>query len=318
MQVIKTVSVVMCTYNGEKYLQEQLDSIVNQTYPIFELIIQDDCSTDSTLDIVRKYQKKHPFISIYVNETNKGVSLNFISAFEKAKGEFIAVSDQDDIWMLDKIERQIDIIKNDLLCCSLSRPFSEGDIPIDGEQRVPNVGIERQIFYPIIPGHSMVFRSSILKFIPSKYYSTYIYDHLLAMIAIIYGNIVVCDEILTLHRRHINAHSYVVPENYEKTIVNVFRYFYSGILRYFKKKRLIRDYFKAMHLFLSDFSSSQFRFNETVLLTQYLSEKSLLSLLKASFLCIKMKDGIFYTKEKNDILVSVRAFFVPILCSKYY
>lgn len=308
----------MCTYNGEKYLREQLDSIVNQTYPIYELIVQDDCSTDNTVDIVREYQKEYPFISIYANETNKGVAINFMSAFQKANGEFIAVSDQDDIWMLDKIEKQIKTIKNGLLCYSLSKPFSEGNMPIDIELRIPNVGIERQIFYPIIPGHAMVFRSTMLKLIPPKYLSTYIYDHLLAMVAIIHGNILVCDEVLSLHRRHINAHSYVVPENYERTFVNSFRYFHTGITRYFQKKEQMRNYFGTMHTFLLEFSSLQFRFKETLLLTKYLSEKSLLSLLKASFLCIKMRDGIFYAKEKKELLAIIRAFFFPFLCSKYY
>ena len=55
----KKVSVVMCTYNGAKYIREQLDSIINQTYPIFEIIIQDDCSTDDTVDIIREYAETH-------------------------------------------------------------------------------------------------------------------------------------------------------------------------------------------------------------------------------------------------------------------
>jgi len=53
----------MCTYNGAKYIREQLDSIINQTYPIFEIIIQDDCSTDDTVDIIREYAETHSFIS---------------------------------------------------------------------------------------------------------------------------------------------------------------------------------------------------------------------------------------------------------------
>lgn len=57
-----TVAVVMCTYNGEKYLRQQLDSILAQTYPIQELIVQDDCSTDTTLAILQEYEAKVPFM----------------------------------------------------------------------------------------------------------------------------------------------------------------------------------------------------------------------------------------------------------------
>ena len=67
---IKKISVVMCTYNGARFIREQLDSILNQTYPIYELIIQDDCSTDETVEIVKEYQVRFPQvdIKIYINE----------------------------------------------------------------------------------------------------------------------------------------------------------------------------------------------------------------------------------------------------------
>ena len=95
----------MCTYNGAKYLREQLDSILNQTYPIYELIIQDDCSTDDTIRILNEYARRYHIVKVYVNESQKGVTMNFISAIQRAEGDFIAISDQDDIWELQKIEK---------------------------------------------------------------------------------------------------------------------------------------------------------------------------------------------------------------------
>ena len=65
---MKSVSIVMCTYNGAKYIREQLDSIINQTYPIFEIIIQDDCSTDETVEIIRKYAENHSNVHLFQNE----------------------------------------------------------------------------------------------------------------------------------------------------------------------------------------------------------------------------------------------------------
>ena len=120
----KNVSIILCTYNGARFLREQLDSIVNQTYPIYELIIQDDCSTDSTESIAKEYVEKFPFIKFVKNETNKGINLNFFSAISRATGEYIAISDQDDIWELNKIEKQIDCIGDHLFCAGLTKPFS--------------------------------------------------------------------------------------------------------------------------------------------------------------------------------------------------
>ena len=103
----KTVSVVMCTYNGERFLREQMDSILAQTYPIHEIIISDDCSTDGTIDILREYAAKHTFIKIHQNARNIGFNSNFYHAFNRATGEYIAISDQDDIWFPQKIEEQV-------------------------------------------------------------------------------------------------------------------------------------------------------------------------------------------------------------------
>ena len=114
----KTVSVVMCTYNGAQYLKEQLDSIIGQTYPIHELIIQDDCSTDNTVAILKKYEADYPFVRLYVNEHNIGYNQNFKSAVMKATGDYIAISDQDDVWFPQKLERQVNAIANYDICFS--------------------------------------------------------------------------------------------------------------------------------------------------------------------------------------------------------
>jgi glycosyltransferase involved in cell wall biosynthesis len=95
----ETVSVVLCSYNGEKYIKEQIDSILNQTYPIYELIIQDDCSTNQTINIINSYQPNSK-IKLFCNEKRLNANYNFSSALSKATGDFIAISDQDDIMNL--------------------------------------------------------------------------------------------------------------------------------------------------------------------------------------------------------------------------
>ena len=117
---MKKVSVVICTYNGEKFLREQLDSVLSQTYPLYEIIIQDDGSTDATLRIAADYQKRYPqLIHIYEHENPNGWNINFLDAINLATGDYIACCDQDDIWEKDKIETQIrEIGDNWLHICS--------------------------------------------------------------------------------------------------------------------------------------------------------------------------------------------------------
>ena len=106
----KTVSIAMATYNGERFLREQLDSLLNQTYRNLEIIICDDCSTDSTAGILSEYAKKDSRLSFFVNEKNLGFKKNFEKAIGLCKGEFIALSDQDDIWEANKIEMELKAI----------------------------------------------------------------------------------------------------------------------------------------------------------------------------------------------------------------
>ncbi|TQV61723.1 MAG: glycosyltransferase [Sulfurovum sp.] len=98
------ISICLATYNGEKYLKEQLDSLLNQTLTPYEVIIQDDCSTDNTVEIAKQYTDKLN-LKIYVNEVNLGFTKNFESVLQKATGDLIAPCDQDDIWKPDKLEK---------------------------------------------------------------------------------------------------------------------------------------------------------------------------------------------------------------------
>lgn len=106
------VSIAMASYNGERFIKEQLDSILNQTYPNIELVIVDDCSKDETITIIKKYQSNFSNIKLFQNEINSGVTKTFEKAIQESKGDFIAISDQDDIWELNKIEILMNEIGN--------------------------------------------------------------------------------------------------------------------------------------------------------------------------------------------------------------
>lgn len=98
------VSVAMATYNGEKFIAAQLESIVHQTYRNIEIVITDDASADNTVQIIKQFQDKYNFIKLFINAVNGGVTKTFENSFENASGSFIAIADQDDIWQLNKIE----------------------------------------------------------------------------------------------------------------------------------------------------------------------------------------------------------------------
>jgi rRNA maturation RNase YbeY len=110
------ISICLASYNGEKYIKEQIDSILEQSFEDFELIIQDDCSNDKTVEIVREYLKKDDRILLYENQKNLGYVKNFETLIKKANGDFIALCDQDDIWHRDKLKILIENIgKNSLI-----------------------------------------------------------------------------------------------------------------------------------------------------------------------------------------------------------
>ena len=94
----------MATYNGAKFIREQIDSILNQTIQDFELVICDDCSEDDTLSILKEYAKNDSRVQVYENGCNLGFKNNFENVIRKCKGEYIALSDQDDIWLPNHLE----------------------------------------------------------------------------------------------------------------------------------------------------------------------------------------------------------------------
>ena len=94
------ISIVLCTYNGAAYLREQLDSLRAQTLPFYELVVQDDGSTDGTWELLEDYRRQHSDcrIRLFRNPQRLGYNRNFLTAVQRAEGDCIACCDQDDIW----------------------------------------------------------------------------------------------------------------------------------------------------------------------------------------------------------------------------
>ncbi len=109
----KKVAVLMATYNGEKYLEEQLDSILNQTYKDFTIYIQDDGSSDNTVSIINSYAENYNNIMFINNGLNRlGASLNFMTLLNYVDSEYYMFADQDDFWLTNKIELSINRLIN--------------------------------------------------------------------------------------------------------------------------------------------------------------------------------------------------------------
>lgn len=99
------ISILMTSYNHERYIKESLESILEQTYSDFELIIVDDCSTDSSFNIISSFDD--PRITVIKNERNMGPEFAFDILHKTAKGEYIAIADSDNVWKKNKLEKQV-------------------------------------------------------------------------------------------------------------------------------------------------------------------------------------------------------------------
>lgn len=102
------ISVAMCTYNGARFLPEQLESIADQTIPVDELVVCDDGSKDNTIQVLKNFAEKSAIkVSIHRNEQNLGSTKNFEKCISLCEGDFIFLCDQDDVWRADKVEKHI-------------------------------------------------------------------------------------------------------------------------------------------------------------------------------------------------------------------
>lgn len=202
------VSIVLCTYNGEKYLEEQLASIVNQSYGDLEIVICDDVSKDNTVAIAEKYAAEYPFIQIYQNEKNLGYNKNFMQGFDRTTGDVIAICDQDDVWHKDKIKIMMEawLPQHPIIYCD-AKSFTGNTIPADAKtnpiyRRFEGTDARKLAIYNTISGHAMLFRKSFLPLIKENLPENIIYDWWTGVLAACNGGVQYVNQILVYHRRH--------------------------------------------------------------------------------------------------------------------
>jgi glycosyltransferase involved in cell wall biosynthesis len=201
-----TVAVVVATYNGATYLPAQLESIVQQTYKPSQIIIIDDASVDDTIAIAHAFAALHPEVMVVQNETRLGYIKNFEKGMLLANASYVALSDQDDIWVPHKLETLLANIGDQLLA------YSDSEL-IDANGQLLNQkmsSIKNQLAYhtPIMytigawaPGHAMLFKKELVdKAVPFPTLVTH--DFWLGFVATCYSKVVYVNEPLVHYRQH--------------------------------------------------------------------------------------------------------------------
>ena len=215
---MEKINILMATYNGRRYLRDQLDSILNQTYSNFRLLISDDASTDSTLKILEEYEAKDRRIEIYRQEKNIGLVANFEFLINKVRSEYFMFSDQDDIWEEDKIEKTFkvmeetnsDLVYSDLeVVSSRLKQIAPSYWTLKGfENKIKKYNNSFNSLYlnNFITGCTMMVKSKwINEFLPLPKDSKYVlHDYWVSLVISQSGKISYIDEKLVKYRQHNN------------------------------------------------------------------------------------------------------------------
>lgn len=227
------ISVALCTYNGQNFIRQQLDSILSQTHKVDEICIFDDASTDNTYEILQQYQQQHPsVIQIKKNLRNLQCVKNFEQALSACTGEIIFLSDQDDIWVPRKVEEYIAYFKNgphlNALCSNgyliddqekvTDNIITIWDVPTIIQQHGRPFDYFNCISYVgnVATGASMAIRKSFLKrILPIPLVDIMLHDEWIALMASMEKGFEIIDKKLFYYRIHTSQQIGIValPDN---------------------------------------------------------------------------------------------------------
>lgn len=206
----------MATYNGAKYLEEQIDSILRQTLPASEIVVCDDCSTDRTIDILNEYSKKDGRFRVFVNEKNIGFKRNFEKAVSLCQGDYIALSDQDDIWMSNHLELLMNAIDDKILSCGNAQLIDENGANIgitfweqESFDSIPTTDMEKALSITLYrspyQGAAMMIKKELLEYALPIPQSATFHDSWFAHMACFCGGIECVNEPILKYRRTDNS-----------------------------------------------------------------------------------------------------------------
>jgi glycosyltransferase involved in cell wall biosynthesis len=233
------ISVCLATYNGERFLKQQIDSILNQLDDEGELIISDDNSTDNTVGIINSYNDSR--INFFLNHNRKGVVGNFENALMNAKGEYIFLCDQDDIWLSNKISTCINYLKyNDLVVTDCSVVDENLNIlePSFFKIRNSGKGFWKNLYKNTYLGACIAFKKESLNYIlPFPKSLPVFHEGWIASLIDIKGKVIFISDCTVLYRRHNNNVSMTVTKSefsFWKQLSFRFHFLFLIILRLIK------------------------------------------------------------------------------------
>ena len=225
---MEQIDILLATYNGEKYLKQQIDSILSQTYSNFRLIISDDCSTDGTRKILKEYKEKDKRITVYFQEKNLGYVKNFEFLLGKVENEIYALSDQDDVWLPEKIEKSIekmqiedsDLVFGDLEIVdenlkTINKSFNDY---MHLTRKIKKCNDYNKLYlYNCVTGCTILAKKKFLdKILPIPHNTKHVlHDYWIALITSIYGKISYIEEIYIKYRQHGNNQVGVEKTSYK-------------------------------------------------------------------------------------------------------
>ena len=209
------ISVCIATYNGEKYIKEQLDSILPQLPNDAEVIISDDSSTDNTLQIIDSFRDNR--IHVLPNQKFRSPIFNFENALNHSNGDYIFLSDQDDIWMPERIKRMLPLLTEfDLVVSDCKVVNDKQEVLM--ESFFERVKARKGFLRNLIGGSSyigccMAFKRKVLEKALPFPKNIPMHDFWIAMVAEIFFKIKFIDEPLVLYRRHASNSSFTATES---------------------------------------------------------------------------------------------------------
>ena len=238
-----TIDILLPTYNGEKYLREQLDSILNQTYKNIRLIISYDCSKDSTPEILEAYRNKDSRIELYLQKENIGVVKGIEFLLQKVKSKYYMLADQDDVWLPIKVEKSIETLKRE----NADLVFGDLEVvdenlktiyPSFGDFMLLNRKINKYIdsykvnyLYNCVTGCTVLSKKEFIeKILPIPAESKYlIHDHWIGIMAALNGKLAYMPEKYIKYRQHGNnqvgtnkiSHGFKKLEQVRELFINV-------------------------------------------------------------------------------------------------
>lgn len=216
------ISVAIATYNGEKYIKEQLISIIKNLNSDDEIIISDDGSTDSTIDIIKSFKDNRIKI---IAGPKKGIIKNFENAIKHCRGDYIFLSDQDDIWMDNKIEKTMNLFNEEnyiLIVHDNKMVNSQKEIINNSffEYRGCKNGIINNLIKNSFIGCCMALKKELVSEIIPMPTDIPMHDQWIGLIALLNGKVCFYKEPLILYRRHDSNNSSFKKNNLLKMISN--------------------------------------------------------------------------------------------------